>query len=103
MRYVMVETHRLIVSLVKDSVPHSQRSTPAAPWQDPGFSPRRVNESPVRSPSTLPDCSFVPRIPGDISKRQGSPPPEICANDPLPALQDLCDSVPLGRLECADG
>jgi len=102
MRYVKAETPRLTMSLVKGSVPHPQRLTPAAPGQNPGPGPRGANESPVWSSSALPNCSSVLRIPGDISKHK-RPPPETCANDSPSVSQDLDDSAPRSRLECADG
>jgi hypothetical protein len=79
MRFVKAETPRLTMSLMKGSVRHSQRLvTPAAPWQNPGLGPRGANELPARSPSALPDCSSVPRIPGGISKYKGFPPWNLC-------------------------
>jgi hypothetical protein len=94
-----METSRLTVPLVKGSVLHSQRLTPVAPWQNPGLGPRQVNESPVRSPSALPDCSSVLRIPGDIGRHKGFP-HETCDNNPCSVLPDLGDSAPIGS---ADG
>jgi hypothetical protein len=89
-----VELACLTVSLIKASVLGSQPSPPAAHWQDPGPSGFRASNSPLPSSPAIPDCSPLPPIPGDISKRKGFS-TQVCAKDPL---QDLRDSAQLGRV-----